>query len=183
MSRKFSRKILDCARLLIGCHSILSCLIVTMTWLHFLVRLGLNVDVSSFLLMLSFYDPSCNINRCSGGTQEWPPKNKRYLMSHIHFKYHKVHRHERIPDSHQDIFLNSHWTSDRLIRQLQMQGSGDQGIMIQLIIDDLWHDTHVCSMISESLIKLLGANQTRDGWNTWATHLITEITEDNSTAW
>jgi hypothetical protein len=29
-------------------------LIMTMTWLHFLVPLGLNVDVSSFLLMLSF---------------------------------------------------------------------------------------------------------------------------------
>jgi hypothetical protein len=29
-------------------------LIVTITWLHFLVPLGLNVDVSSFLLMLSF---------------------------------------------------------------------------------------------------------------------------------
>jgi hypothetical protein len=29
-------------------------LIVTMTWLHFSVPLGLNVDVSSFLLMLSF---------------------------------------------------------------------------------------------------------------------------------
>jgi hypothetical protein len=32
----------------------LSGLIVTMTWLHFLVPLGLNVNVSSFLLMLSF---------------------------------------------------------------------------------------------------------------------------------
>jgi hypothetical protein len=29
-------------------------LIMTMTWLHFSVPLGLNVDVSSFLLMLSF---------------------------------------------------------------------------------------------------------------------------------
>jgi hypothetical protein len=27
---------------------------VTMTWLHFLVPLGLNMNVSSFLLMLSF---------------------------------------------------------------------------------------------------------------------------------
>jgi hypothetical protein len=32
----------------------LSALIVTMTWLHFLVPMGLNVNVSSFLLMLSF---------------------------------------------------------------------------------------------------------------------------------
>jgi hypothetical protein len=44
-----------------------------------------------------------------------------------------------------------------------MQGSWDQGIMIQLIVDYLWHDAHACSVISESLIKLLGANQTRDG--------------------
>jgi hypothetical protein len=32
----------------------LSGLIMTMTWLHFSVPFGLNVDVSSFLLMLSF---------------------------------------------------------------------------------------------------------------------------------
>jgi hypothetical protein len=34
--------------------ALLSGLIMTMTWLHFLVPFGLNVDVSSFLLMLSF---------------------------------------------------------------------------------------------------------------------------------
>jgi hypothetical protein len=39
---------------LMGVMAFLSGLIVTMTWLHFLVPLGLNVDVSSFLLMLSF---------------------------------------------------------------------------------------------------------------------------------
>jgi hypothetical protein len=37
-----------------GVIAFLSDLIVTMTWLHFSVPLGLNVDVSSFLLMLSF---------------------------------------------------------------------------------------------------------------------------------
>jgi hypothetical protein len=37
-------------------------------------------------------------------------------------------------------------------------------------------------MISESLIKLLGANQTRDGWKTWVTHLIRKIIQDSSTA-
>jgi hypothetical protein len=56
-----------------------------------------------------------------------------------------------------------------------MQGSRYQGIMVQLIIDYVWYDTHACSMILESLIKLLGANQTRDGWNTWVTHLIKRI--------
>jgi hypothetical protein len=37
-----------------GVIAFLSGLIVTMTWLHFLVPLGLNMNVSSFLLMLSF---------------------------------------------------------------------------------------------------------------------------------
>jgi hypothetical protein len=37
-----------------GVIAFLSGLIMTMTWLHFLVPEGLNVDVSSFLLMLSF---------------------------------------------------------------------------------------------------------------------------------
>jgi hypothetical protein len=62
-----------------------------------------------------------------------------------------------------------------------MQGSRDQGIMIQLIVDYLWYQAHACSVISESLIKLLGANQTRDGWNTWVTLLIREIIKDSST--
>jgi hypothetical protein len=37
-----------------GVIAFLSGLIMIMTWLYFLVPLGLNVDVSSFLLMLSF---------------------------------------------------------------------------------------------------------------------------------
>jgi hypothetical protein len=37
-----------------GVIAFLSGLIVTMTWLNFLVPLGLNVDVSSFVQMLSF---------------------------------------------------------------------------------------------------------------------------------
>jgi hypothetical protein len=37
-----------------GVIAFLSGLIMTMTWLHLSVTLGLNVDVSSFLLMLSF---------------------------------------------------------------------------------------------------------------------------------
>jgi hypothetical protein len=37
-----------------GVISFLSGLIMIMTWLHFSVPLGLNVNVSSFLLMLSF---------------------------------------------------------------------------------------------------------------------------------
>jgi hypothetical protein len=71
---------------------------------------------------------------------------------------------------------------DRLIRQQQMHRSRDQGIMIQLITDYLWHDAHTCYEITESLIKLLGVNQTRDGWNTWVTHLIRKTIIDSSIA-
>jgi hypothetical protein len=41
-----------------GVIAFLSNLIVTMTWLHCSVPLGLNVNVSSFPLMLSFMIPS-----------------------------------------------------------------------------------------------------------------------------
>jgi hypothetical protein len=47
---------------------------------------------------------------------------------------------------------------DQLIHQLQMHGSRDQEIMIQLIVDYLLHATHASSEITEGLIKLLGAN-------------------------
>jgi hypothetical protein len=56
---------------------------------------------------IELYDPRCNINHGSGGTQEWPPKNKRYLKTDIHLEYHEVQRHERILDSPQDIFHDS----------------------------------------------------------------------------
>jgi hypothetical protein len=54
--------------------------------------------------------------------------------------------------------------------------------MIQLIVDYLWHNTHACSGITEGLIKLRGANQTRDGWNAWVTHLIRNTIKDNRTS-
>jgi hypothetical protein len=47
-------KFLAALGFLLGVIAFLSGLIMTMTWLHFSVSLGLNVDVSSFLLMLSF---------------------------------------------------------------------------------------------------------------------------------
>jgi hypothetical protein len=53
--------------------------------------------------------------------------------------------------------------------------------MIQLIVYYLWHDTHACSVISESMIKLLGANHTRDCWNTSVIHLTRKIIKDSST--
>jgi hypothetical protein len=110
---------------LLGVIAFLSSLIVTMTWLHFLVPFVFECGCLLFPVDVELYDPSYNINRGSGDTQEWPPKNERYLMKDIHFEYHKVHRHERIPDSHQDIFHDSHQTLDQLIHQLQIQGSRD----------------------------------------------------------
>jgi hypothetical protein len=181
--RKFCIKILGCTRLLIGCHSI-------PLWSdrdHFLVALfgtlGFECECLLVPADVELYDPSCNNNHGSGGTQEWPPKNEWNLTTNINFEYQGVNRQERIPDSHRDIFRDSHWTPDRLIHQLQMQGSRDQGIIIQLIVDYLWYDAHACSVISESLIKLLCANQIRDGRNTWVTHLIREIIKDSSIVW
>jgi hypothetical protein len=54
--------------------------------------------------------------------------------------------------------------------------------MIQLIVGYLWHDTQACSELVEGLIKLLGGNQTRDGWNAWVTHHIKKTTKDSKTA-
>jgi hypothetical protein len=126
----FVEKILGCAGLLIRCYSI-------PLWSdrdHDLVALfgtlGFECGCLLFPANVDLYDPSCNINHGSSGTQEWPPMNEQYLTTDIHFMYQEVHRHERIPDSHQDTFHDSHWTPDELFRQLQMQGSRDQGIMI-----------------------------------------------------
>jgi hypothetical protein len=181
-SRKFHRKILDCVGLLIECHSIPLRLDHDHDLVTLFGTLGFECECLLFPADVELYDPNYNINHGSGGTQEWPPKNEWYLMTGIHLEYHEVHRYERIPDSHWDVFRNSYWTMDQLIRQLQMHGSREQGIMIQLIIDYLWHDAHACSEITESLIKLMGANQTRDGWNTWVTHLIRKTIKDSSTA-
>jgi hypothetical protein len=125
MSRTFCRKIIGCVGLLIRCHSIPLRSDRDHDLVALFSTLGFEFGRLLFPVDVELYDPSCNINRGSGGTQEWPPKNKKYLMRDIHFEYHEVHRHERIPDSHRDIFYNSHWTQDRLIHQLQMQGSGD----------------------------------------------------------
>jgi hypothetical protein len=50
----FLEKFLAVIGFLSGVIASFSSLIVTIPWLHFLVPLGLNVNVSSFLLMLSF---------------------------------------------------------------------------------------------------------------------------------
>jgi hypothetical protein len=142
VSRKFYRKILGCTRLLIGCHSIPLRSDHDNDLVALFSTLGFECGCLQFPADVELYDPTCNINRASSGTQEWPPKDEWYLTTNIHFEYHEVHMHKRIPNSHLDIFCNSHWMLDRLIHQLQMQGSRDQGIMIQLIINYLWLDAH-----------------------------------------
>jgi hypothetical protein len=52
--KNFIEKFLVALGFLSDVIAFLNGLIMTMTWLHFLVPLNLNVNVSSFLLMLSF---------------------------------------------------------------------------------------------------------------------------------
>jgi hypothetical protein len=74
--------------------------------------LGFECEFLLFPTIVELYDPRCNINRGSGGTLEWPPKNEWYLTIDNHLEYHEVYRYERIPDSHRDMFRNSHWSPD-----------------------------------------------------------------------
>jgi hypothetical protein len=171
--RKFHRKLLGCAGLLIGCHGIPLRSDRDHDFVALFSTFGFECECLFFPADVELFDPICNINCGSGSTQEWPPKNEWYLKTDIHLEYHEVHRYERIPDSLRDIFCNSYWVLHRLIFC---------NFMTQLIIDYLWHDAHACSEIIKSLIKLLGANQTTDGWNTWVTHLIKKTIEDSNAA-
>jgi hypothetical protein len=107
-SRKFCRKILSCAGLLIGCHSIPLRSDCGHDIVSLFGTLGFECECLLFPTDVELHDPSCNNNRGSGGTQERPPKNEWYLMIDIHFEYHEVHMLERIPYSHWDIFCDSH---------------------------------------------------------------------------
>jgi hypothetical protein len=111
--------------------------------------LGFECECLLFHADVELYDPSCNINRGSGGTQDGCLLSDTAHSWEAILEYHEVYMHERIPNSHRDIFHDSHCKPNQLICQLQMQGSRDQGIMIQLIVDYLWHDAHDCSMIRE----------------------------------
>jgi hypothetical protein len=70
VSRKFRRKILGYVGLLIGCHSIP----LQSNRDHDLVALfgtlGFECGCLLFPADVELYDPSCNINRGSSGTQE-----------------------------------------------------------------------------------------------------------------
>jgi hypothetical protein len=100
VSRKFHRKKFGGAGLLIGCHSI-------PLWSdrdHDLVALfgtlGFECKCLLFPADVEIYDPSCNINRGSGGTQDRCMSSDTAHSWETNLEYHKVHRHERIPNSH-----------------------------------------------------------------------------------
>jgi hypothetical protein len=107
-SRIFHRKILGYVGLRIGCHSIPLLSDRDHDLVALLGTLGFECECLLFSADIELHDPSCNINRGSGGTQEWLPKNERYLIIDTHLEYHEDHRYERIPDSHYDIFRNCH---------------------------------------------------------------------------
>jgi hypothetical protein len=85
--RKFHRKILGCARLLIGCYNFPFRSDCDHDLVAFFGTLGFKYRYLLFPADVELYNPSCNINRGSGGTQEWPLKNERYLTTDIHFEY------------------------------------------------------------------------------------------------
>jgi hypothetical protein len=118
VSRKFCRKILGCAWLLIGYHSI-------PLWSdrnHDLVALfgtlGLECECLLFHVDVELYDPSCIINPGSSGRQDGCLSSDTAHSWEAILEYHEVHMHERIPDSHRDIFHGCHWKPDQLIRQM-----------------------------------------------------------------
>jgi hypothetical protein len=53
---------------------------------------------------VELYDPRCNINRGSSGTQDGCLSSDITHSWEAILEYHEVHMHERIPDSHWDIF-------------------------------------------------------------------------------
>jgi hypothetical protein len=81
---------------------------------------GFECECLLFPADVELYDPSYNINRGSGDTLDGCLSSDTAQSWEAILEYHKVHKHERIPDSHLDIFRRSHWKLDRLIRQLQM---------------------------------------------------------------
>jgi hypothetical protein len=74
--------------------------------------LGFECECLLFRADVELYDPSYNINRGSGGTQDGCLSLDTAHSLEAILEYHEVHMHERIPDSHWDIFYGSHWKPD-----------------------------------------------------------------------
>jgi hypothetical protein len=70
VSRKFRRKILGWAVLLIRCHSIPLWPDRDHDLVALFLTLGFECECLLFLADVELYDPRCNINRGSGGTQD-----------------------------------------------------------------------------------------------------------------
>jgi hypothetical protein len=82
VSRKFRRKFSAALGFWSSVIAFLSGLIMTMTWLHFSVPMDLNVNVSSFLLMLSFMILAAAAIMApivlKNASQEWAVSNDRH---------------------------------------------------------------------------------------------------------
>jgi hypothetical protein len=108
VSIKFCRKILGCAGIVIGCHSIPLRSDHDHDVFALFGTLGFECECLLFPSDVELYDPSCIIGRGSGGTQDRCLSSDTAHSWEAILEYHKVHRHERIPDSHRDIFRGSH---------------------------------------------------------------------------
>jgi hypothetical protein len=69
-SKKFCRKILGCAGLRIGCHSIPPGSDCDHNLVALFGTLGFQCECLFFPADVELYDPSCNMNRGSDGTQD-----------------------------------------------------------------------------------------------------------------
>ena len=73
--------------------------------------------------------PHSRNNICFSHTQKRPPLDQWSLCIDLHVKNDKVHRHEEVSDSHQDILSSSHGVADRL----QTHSNREQGSMVKLV--------------------------------------------------
>jgi hypothetical protein len=90
----FSKKFSSALGFLSSVMAFYSGLIVAMTWLHCSAPLGLNVNVSSILLMLSLMIPTATSIMALAVLKNGLPRISIYLENH------EVHEYERIPNSH-----------------------------------------------------------------------------------
>jgi hypothetical protein len=117
-SRKIHRKIHVCVGLLFGCHSIPLWSDCDHDFIALFGTLGFECECLIFPIDVELYDHRCITNRGSGGTQDGCLSLDTAHSWETILEYHKVQRHDRIPDSRRDIFYGCHWNPDQLIRQL-----------------------------------------------------------------
>jgi hypothetical protein len=150
----FSKNLLTTLVFLSGVIAFRSSLIMTMTWLHCLVPLGLNVNVSSFPMMSSLMILAITSIVALAVVKNGLPR------------INGVRQQTSISSAMKSMGMKEFLILTRISSTIPI------GCQI---------DAHTCSEITESLIKHLGANQTRDGRNTWVAHLIRKTIKDSST--